>query len=180
MILRIFLVLSFLFVAAPVKALDRPVPLNDVEEAEVIPWQETDYTLPPFPKEEDLVEFSVDGTPNSKAYIDKTSIGAGTQDNVVRYVMVIKSKGGAVNISYEGIRCDTNELRLYATGTRENTWSKSRDNEWRLFKIHNRQQKSLANYYFCPGFTSIKTSQEGIDALRLGMHPRAAQRLYVQ
>jgi hypothetical protein len=156
---------------------DPPVLDNRFEEPVIVPWQESDYALPPYPKDENLVEFSVDAAPNSKAYIDKTAIGVGTKDNVIRYVLVVKTNGGAVNVSYEGVRCDTNEYRIYALGTQEKTWSEPRVSEWRPFKIHNRQQKSLANYYFCPNYTPIKSVEEGWYALRVGIHPRAVQRM---
>lgn len=143
------------------------------------PWVESDYTLPPFPQDENLAEFDVDGATNIRAYVDKTAIGTGTPDEVVRYVMVIRTSGGATNISYEGIRCATNEYRIYATGTQEKTWAMTRNSEWRKFKIHNRPQRSLASYYFCPNFNPIRTPREGLDALRRGIHPAAAHRTII-
>lgn len=157
-------------------ALAEPPYTEEEDPYAIAPWVENDYTLPPYPKDENLVEFSVDGAPNIKAYVDKTAIGAGTPDNVIRYVMVVKTNGGAVNTSYEGIRCDTSEYRIYATGSQEQTWSKARVSEWRKFKLYNHQQKSLAYYYFCPNFTPIRSVREGLNALREGTHPAAALR----
>lgn len=174
---RYFPTLLFLLSAASVLAESTP-PDESFEEPVIAPWVESSYSLPPFPKDENLAEFSVDGAPNSKAYVDKTAISIGTNDKVVRYVLVVKTSGGATNVSYEGLRCDTDEYRIYATGTLENTWSKSRVSEWRPFRIHNRPQRSLASYYFCPNRTPIRTAEEGLTALRLGMHPAAARQLY--
>jgi len=159
------------FAAAP--------PDDEDDPYAIAPWVESSYNLPPYPKDENLVEFSVDGASNIKAYVDKTALGTGTPDNVIRYIMVVKTTGGAVNTSYEGIRCDTSEYRIYATGTQEQTWSKARVSEWRKFKSYNRPQISLANYYFCPNLTPIRSVREGLDALLKGIHPAAALRNYL-
>lgn len=164
-----------LLACLPNLAAAQQAPMNDYEEPEIAPWVEDAYTLPPFPKDEDLVEFEVDGASNVRTYVDRTAIGAGTADGVVRYVLVVRTSGGATNISYEGLRCDTNEYRIYATGTLEKTWAKARSSEWRKFKIHNRPQKSLANYYFCPNFTPVRSAREALSALRDGIHPAAAR-----
>jgi hypothetical protein len=172
--------LFFLFALGFSSAIFAAPPVVDEDDPYAIaPWVENNYSLPPYPKDDDLVEFSVDGAPNIKAYVDKTAIGAGTPDGVIRYIMVVKTNGGAVNTSYEGIRCATSEYRIYATGTQDKTWSKARTSEWRKFKIYNQQQKSLANYYFCPNFTPIGSAREGLNALREGMHPDAARRNYL-
>lgn len=172
--------IRFLLLAClPTLAAAQVAPMNDYEEPETPAWVESDYALPPFPEDGNLVEFDVDGMANVSAYVDKTAIGAGTPDQIVRYIMVIKTSGGATNVSYEGLRCDTNEYRIYATGTLDKTWSKARNSEWRKFKIHNRPQKSLANYYFCPNFTAVGSAREALSALREGIHPAAARRNYM-
>lgn len=171
-------ILLSLLATLPTLAISQTAPMNDYEEPEIAPWVEADYALPPFPKDEDLVEFELDGAFNMRAYVDQTAIGAGTPDGVVRYVMVVRAGGGATNVSYEGLRCDTNEYRIYATGTQEKTWAKARSSEWRKFKIHNRPQRSLAYYYFCPNFTPVGSVREAQTALRLGTHPAAARRTY--
>jgi hypothetical protein len=159
-------------------ALAEPPYVDEDDPYALPPWVESDYTLPAYPKDENLVEFNVDGAPNLKAYVDKTAIGAGTPDSVIRYILVVKTNGGAVNVSYEGVRCDTSEYRIYATGTQEKTWSKARVSEWRRFKIYNQAQKSLANNYFCPNFVPIGSAREGLNALREGVHPAVGRRNY--
>lgn len=153
-----------------------PPTFNDVEEQEAAPWKEDDYSLPAFPKDENLIEFHVSAASSARYYIDRTSIGAGTPDNVVRYAMVVKTAGGATNISYEGVRCDANEFRIYATGNHEGTWVTSRRTEWRKFQRYSPQQKALANNYFCPSFNPVKTAAEGVDALQHGVHPIVRER----
>jgi hypothetical protein len=143
---------------------------NDIDED--APWQESSYKLPPFPKDENLLEFYVGPTATAKHYIDQTSIGAGGNDNVVRYVLVVKSPTGAINISYEGLRCDSQEFRLYATGRSDGSWSAARNSEWRPLKglTLNKQQGALFTNYFCPNKLAIWTAKEGVDALKRGSH----------
>lgn len=154
-----------------------PEPLDESYEGpEAGPWKEGSYKLPGFPKEDDLVEFYVNATATAKYYIDRTSLSVGDEDRVVRYVMVVKAAGGATNTSFEGIRCDTNEMRLYATGTAQDTWAKSRKTEWQAFKIYNKAQRALSSNYFCPNHIAIRSADEGRNALKLGAHPLVTER----
>ncbi len=88
--------------------------------------------------------------------------------------MVVKTAGGATNISYEGIRCATSETRLYATGI-NGAWVNARNSSWKPIenKPINRQHAALSRDYFCPSYLPIRTAEEGRDALRRGKHPNA-------
>lgn len=149
-----------------------PPPLNDVEEAG--PWQEEVATLPPLPKDENLLEFYVSAGTSNHFYIDGPSIAPG-KDGVVRYTLVIRTSGGATNVTYEGIRCETRELKLYATRTSADAWSRARKDEWRPIenKPVNRHHAALSRDFFCPAGAQIYSNEEGREALRLGKHPRA-------
>lgn len=153
-----------------------PGAFNDVEDPVKEEFKEGAYTLPPLPKEENLLEFYVNATMTAKFYVDASSISVSDTDKVVRYVMVVKGSGGATNISYEGLRCDANEFRIYATGNREGNWGPSRRDDWRTFWRGAPLQKSLANLYFCPDFNPIKNADEGRYALRFGGHPLVKNR----
>ena len=147
-----------------------PGHFNDVEED--APWQESSYKLPPFPKDENLIEFYVGPTATAKYYVDQTSIGAGGNDNVVRYVVVVKTAGGATNVSFEGLQCDTREYRLYATGRSDSSWAEPRNSEWRPLQpltLHKHQGALFVNY-FCPNRLAIWSPKEGVDALKRGGH----------
>jgi len=89
-----------------------------------------------------------------KFSIDLNSISAGT-DGVVRYTLISKSDGGAENVSYEGIRCQTAEKKLYAFGHNDGSWSRARLNNWqRITDISgNRQHAALFKDYLCEGGT---------------------------
>jgi hypothetical protein len=77
-------------------------------------WVENQVdTLPPLPQDSNLLPFEVSGNTPLQFAIDRNSLSVGT-DGVVRYTVVVTSPGGARNVNYEGIRCDTYEWRLYA------------------------------------------------------------------
>lgn len=137
-------------------------------------WQEEETVLPALPRDESLREFHVSELTQHRFFIDGTTLTVG-KDGVVRYVLVIRTRGGATNVSLEGIRCDSREFKIYATGLRDGSWSKSRRSEWRPIenKPANRHHAALSRDLFCPGGVAISTAAEGREALRLGRHPHA-------
>lgn len=143
---------------------------GDVEEQQ---WQEEEAALPPFPQDKDLLEFNVAAVASNRFLIDGTTIEVG-KDGVVRYTLVVKTSGGATNVTREGIHCRAKEYRLYAMGRADGTWAKSRSKDWRRIenKLANRQHLALFQDYFCPNNTPILDADEGRLALRLGLNPR--------
>lgn len=137
-------------------------------------WQEGEFSLPAFPGEDDLQEFYVSAVAANRFFIDAKSLSVGS-DGVVRYTMVVKTGGGATNVSYEGLRCDSMEYRFYATGRTDRSWVKARTSDWKVIenKPINRYHASLSRYYFCPNRSPIRSAEEGLEALRLGKHPAA-------
>lgn len=141
------------------------------------PWQEQrDVDPPAFPRPENLREFYVSAVATNKYFIDASTLAVGT-DGVVRYVLVVKTAGGATNVSFEGINCKERSWRHYAAGHGDGTWMPSRAirNEWRPIenKPVNRHHAALSRDFFCPVGTAIRTADEGRNALRLGKHPDA-------
>jgi len=137
-------------------------------------WQESEATLPAFPKDEDLLEFYVSAVTPNRFFVDAKSISVGT-DGVVRFALVVKTAGGATNVSFEGIRCGAMEYRLYASGRADGTWAKARASEWKPIenKPVNRHHAALNRDYFCPSTAPIGNPEEGRDALKRGKHPDA-------
>ena len=84
---------------------------NKVDDAKT--WRELPLSLPAFPKDENLVPFYVSVIANNEYAIDKYTLEVG-KDGVVKYVLLIKPRGGAKNISFEGRHCDTRERKSYA------------------------------------------------------------------
>lgn len=124
--------------------------LNAGFEEDTQPWQEVAVQLPAAPKPENLVEFEVSGSTTLRFSVDVTSISTG-DDGVVRYTLVSRSPSGAQGISYEGIRCESYEKKLYAFGQKDGSWTRSRRDQWDLITGTgaNRQHAALARDYFC-------------------------------
>jgi hypothetical protein len=144
------------------------------EDPDATKWEEAALQLPAFPLEANLREFFVSAATSHKYYIDATTLSVG-KDGVVRYVLVVRTSGGSTNITYEGMRCESREVRIYATGHRDGTWSVARRSEWRpvVNQPANRHHAALSRDYFCPVGNAIYTADEGREALRLGKHPNA-------
>lgn len=145
---------------------------NYEEEA---PWVEQQEIAPPaFPVQANLKEFYVSAVATNKYLIDASTLAVGT-DDVVRYVLVVLTAGGATNVSFEGIHCKEMRWKHYASGHADGSWSQARAPAWRPIenKPVNRHHAALSRDYFCPAGTPIRTPDEGRNALRLGKHPNA-------
>jgi hypothetical protein len=113
-------------------------------------WQEAAFQLPAPPDAAGLMEFYVGPTATQTFFIDSKSMSIGG-DGVVRYTLLSKSKSGAINVSYEGIRCATVESKAYAYGRQDGTWDLARNPAWRPITelVANRQHAALVKDYFC-------------------------------
>jgi hypothetical protein len=147
---------------------------RDLDDPDAPKWVEDEAALPAFPKPENLLPFYVGEMTAHRFMIDGSTLQVG-KDRVVRYVLVMQTSGGATNISYEGMRCDTGEYRLYASGRSDGTWAEARRSEWRMIenKPVNRYHAALAHDLFCPSGIAIYSADEGRDALKRGKHPQA-------
>ncbi len=142
------------------------------DEDELKPWQEQDAGLPAFPRGEDLLPFVVSAATSNRFFVDSRSLKV-DGDGVVRYVLVIESASGVRNITFEGMRCETRERRLYASGRADGSWSLSRNRRWEPIRdaVANRHYAALFGEYFCPFGALVRNSSEALTALRRGVHP---------
>lgn len=134
-------------------------------------WVEQEASLPDFPRAQNLVEFDAGAATSNRYYVDGSTLSVGA-DGVVRYVVVVRTSGGATNVNFEGIRCRAKERKLYAFGRSDETWGKSRIQDWQPIRPGS-YQATLYREYFCPNNIAISKSAEGVDALRRGGHPEA-------
>lgn len=134
-------------------------------------WVEQEASLPDFPRAQNLVEFDAGAATSNRYYVDVSTLSVGA-DEVVRYVVVVRTSGGATNVNFEGIRCRAKERKLYAFGRSDESWGKSRIQDWQPIRPGS-YQASLYREYFCPNNIAISKSEEGVDALRRGGHPEA-------
>ncbi len=135
-------------------------------------WQEVEVQLPAPPRQDRLLPFYVSAVAENRFYVDGSSLSVGS-DGVVRYVLVILTPQGGRNVSYEGMRCETRERRIYASGRADGSWSKSRNNDWVRIADQsvNRHHAALYLEYFCPIGIAVRTPEEARDALQRGGHP---------
>ena len=59
--------------------------------------REVALTLPAYPRDEDLLEFTAGPAGSHRYFVDVRSISIGT-DGIVRYSVVVRAAGGAVNV----------------------------------------------------------------------------------
>ena len=152
----------------------RPAVADFEEDFNDKKWQEVVVQLPPAPQQENLLPIYVSAATDNEFFIDASTLTVGA-DGVVRYVLVVQTSGGARNVSFEGLRCETRERRIYASGRPDGSWSKSRNNEWKRIQdvAANRYHAALFGDYFCPEGVIVRNVEEARDALRRGRHPES-------
>jgi hypothetical protein len=136
-------------------------------------FKDREVKLPEYPKPDNLLEFEVSAAHTFRFFVDSQSLSAA--DGVVRYTLVARSPAGAETISYNGLRCKTHGLRVYATARPDKTWSTVNDGNWKELEARtvSRQHQALMRDFFCPAGSPIASREEGVNALRRGIHPDA-------
>ena len=135
-------------------------------------FKEADIKLPALPKDENLLQFEADGGSPYRFFVDSHALSIGT-DGVIRYTLVVKTPGGATNISYEGLRCDLGQIKIYAYAGGRAAWVPARDPEWEEFSSQpsGRYRRVLKYDYFCTGKskrTPVASVDEALRLLRYG------------
>jgi hypothetical protein len=128
-------------------------------------WKEVTLSLPAAPKTENLVSFY--DSPTQSFAIDIGSLTLAS-DNTIRYTLVSSSNTGVKNISYEGLRCETAEKKLFAFGRSDGSWSRSRRMQWvRISDAGlNKQHITLFQEYFCEGKTTAGKASQMINRIK--------------
>jgi CNP1-like family len=131
-----------------------------------LPPAEAGVAPPAYPREQDLIEFFVAATSEFRFFIDASSLSV--EKGLVRYVLVARSPAGAENVSYEGMRCESAEVRIYALG-RNGVWTGT-PGPWRAIEPRSVQRWHNALYreYFCPQREPVANARRAVDALRSG------------
>lgn len=139
----------------------------DIEFEQDKPWVEVAAQLPPAPRPENLIPFTVSSATANRHFIDAASISVGS-DKVVRYTVLVEAAGGAKNVMFEGLRCATGERRLYAYGQSDGSWSKARNAGWEGIKLRSllSYHKPLFEEHFCPGWIAVRDTKEAVRNLK--------------
>lgn len=164
------------FAQAPGERLRDPaadaIDFSDKDELAELPLQ-----LPAAPNVKNLISFDPGRPTTMKFLVDPASLSVGT-DGIVRYTLVARGDGAAMNVSFEGIRCKTREHKVFAYGRADGSWYQPRDPQWARIS-QNAAGPTFALYqdFFCPARQIVASATEAVEGLRAGQHPRAADLL---
>ncbi len=113
-------------------------------------WKEIQAQMPAPPKPENLIDIKLDSSTRNKLFIDAASLSSG-EDGVVRYTAIIRTPSGAENVTFEGMRCETGERKLYAFGRASGDWSRNRYAKWELIqaRLAGGYHRELFFHYLC-------------------------------
>ncbi len=135
-------------------------------------WKESQASAPPAFSADGLIDIEVARFANLRFGIDPKTVSL-TPDGVVRYVVVANSSSGARNALYEGIRCATGEVKVYARHTGQE-WSLTANPQWRSLQDPqpSRHSLSLARNGLCLGTSPNGSVQQMVRDLRAPVDTR--------
>lgn len=137
-------------------------------EANTKAWKEIEAQLPPAPKPDNLIEVKLDASTRNRLFIDSASLSVG-EDSIVRYAAIIRAPSGAENISFEALRCETGERKLYAFGRKpgadSGVWSRNRYARWEPIqaRLAGGYHRELFHHYLC----TVNTKRDLPTLIRL-------------
>lgn len=132
-------------------------------------------TLPPWPRDADLIAFDPDGPQQPfKFFIDGKSLSIDSSRTVVRYTLVIESPNGTRNVSHEGIHCTLKgAYKVYAYGS-DGRFNKAPETDWQpIDTVGNESyREDLRRNRFCvPRETRPRPIKDMQRALRGNVSP---------
>ena len=92
-------------------------------------WKEVEAPPPAPLRLDKLLAVEISGATLRYGVIPESVVLS--SDRIVRYVVVATSGSGAVNASYEGIRCSSGEGKVFARHNPDSGWVPVKDAEWR-------------------------------------------------
>lgn len=138
-------------------------------DREISPWEEMQAQLPAYPLDQNLIPLDVGSATPHRYFVDALSIST-AKDGVTRYTLVIKTSGGATNVSFEGMRCESREQKYYAIGRPNRTWGRARNPQWRYIEARDviTHHFTLYREYLCRGKITVEPAEEVVRLLRAG------------
>ncbi len=139
---------------------------------EEAPWQEKATEAPRTFSVDKLQAFTVTQGSALTYGIDPETLTVG-EDWVVRYVLVARSASGALNVLYEGIRCNSGEVKTYARwDNNRSAWHTPSNSEWKpmSFGGATRPAMILAKEGLCNGNAVNGNPRKMLATLKTGMY----------
>lgn len=124
---------------------------NDYKSTPGSEWKEQELVLPPYPDDDDLIRIDVGRYDFAyEVFVDAASLSVG-EDRILRYTVVLRSRSGVDNVSFEGIRCGLGQYKRYAYGTGGRFYPLP-DSDWTFIRSQRQDvhRAILAKDYFCP------------------------------
>ena len=145
--------------------------LTHAQAADASPqaWQEAPVRLPATVNLDRVVTFELTRPAQLVFGIDADTLRIDS-DGVVRYAFVARSNSGALNVLFEGIRCQTGEVKLYAHWDKETGWTPVVGSEWKAlsFQGTTRRAMQMARGGICAQATPNGTPARILETLRKG------------
>lgn len=143
--------------------------LAAAQPADPEPWKETAVTPPADWRADRAVEFQLDSVTTLRYGIDPATIRF-DEDGVVRYVFVARSTSGALNAIFEGIRCQTAEVKTHARWDPDARQWRVGSDTWQPLDSRGatRRALQLARGGVCDGKAPNRSASRIVDALRNG------------
>ncbi len=136
-------------------------------------WREGEVRLPAPPRDGDLVV--VPAVLLDSAYevaIDRRSLRRG-RDGVIRYTVVLSTRGGTRNVFYEGLRCAPPLVKVYAFGDRGGRLRSYPVASWREIERRGAlaYRDTLRRHFFCEKEAIPRGEREILARLRRAQLP---------
>lgn len=150
--------------------------LRSVQPDEGLWVEETVTSLPELPKQSTLVAVRLEGDARHEYFIDPRSLSVG-RDGVVRFGLVVKTRGGTQQSSYAGVHCARQEWKTYAVAADDGKWRSVTKPSWKLIekKRSDSMRLDLYRYYLCIDKTPVSPSERILANLRRGLPPRSGR-----
>lgn len=130
-------------------------------------WREAQAPTPPALALDKLIPVDLPGSLlRFGVQSDSVSIGS---DGIVRYVVVARSDGGAVNAMYEGLRCNTAQVRQYARHDAASGWKPvGGEPQWQALhgSAATRHSLVIARTGACLGHAANRSASQIVKDLR--------------
>jgi hypothetical protein len=125
---------------------------------------EEEVTPPAYPQAANLVQVRLPDADGFRFFIDRSTLTVG-KDGIVRYVLVARSSEAAQNTTYEGIRCESAENRVFAVGQPDGTWVTAKS-AWH--PISAPRHLALYSDFFCPRGAPVVSTADAVRAVERG------------
>jgi hypothetical protein len=135
----------------------------DYDDSGDVPWREFGAEIPSLPDSDEFLPLKLDSLPPGMvAQLHVPTVSVGKRDRVVRYWVLLSGQGGGLNATFEGLKCNTGEFKVYAYGhpKRQQKVRAAPNPKWRKIKDSNYAYRGeLARDYLCAGITPRTLAQ---------------------